>query len=333
MRQILRLHNPVQAYAWGSHRAIAELLGQPIPSPQPQAELWMGDHPRAFSTALLEGGRIPLPDLIRQFPVDLLGDATARELPFLLKVLAAAEPLSIQAHPNTAEARAGCAREDAAGLPRDAETRGYRDASAKPELLYALEPFWILRGFRPLEAIFDLVQRFGLVGVFPACGQLRDKDVSRALQGFLNALMELEKEATAQLVEVVVGRAREQDPEDHLSHWICELDRLYPGDRGVLAPLFLHLVRLEPGEVMYTGAGVLHAYLEGVGIELMANSDNVLRGGLTAKHINPKELLSILRFEQQPPGLLKPVLRGAEQSFEVPEAGLSLGHIRIQDGQ
>lgn len=330
MRRILRLHNQVQPYAWGSRRALAELLGQPVPSPEPQAELWMGDHPQAPSTALFDGVQIPLPDLIRDYPEDLLGDHGSQELPFLFKVLAAAEPLSIQAHPSTAQARAGCAREDAAGIPRDAEIRGYRDASAKPELLYALEPFWILRGFRPPREIHELTARFGLAERFPACEDLLHADVSIALEAFIGAFMATEVETMASLVLAVVARAQQEEPGDDLSRWIVELNRRYPGDRGVLAPLFLHLVRLEPGQTMYTGAGVLHAYLDGLGVELMANSDNVLRGGLTAKHVDVPELLSILRFEPQGPELLAPVRRGMEQCFEVPEARLALGHIRLE---
>ena len=333
MRRILRLNNTVRTYSWGSHRAIAELLGRPVPSPEPQAELWMGDHPQAPSSALVDGGEVPLPELIRQFPAELLGDATAQRLPFLMKVLAAAEPLSIQAHPDAAQARAGCAREDAAGIPRGAKIRCYRDASAKPELLLALEPFWMLRGFRPPAEIFALAERFGLAAAFPACRRLRGDDPSRALKEFFHAFMTLEQAVAARLVTGVVERARAAEPADDLSRWLAKLERRYPGDRGVLAPLFLHLVWLEPGATVYTGAGVLHAYLEGVGVELMANSDNVLRGGLTAKHIDVPELLSILRFEPQPPALLEPVRRGAERVFEAVEAGLTLGRIRLEEGR
>jgi len=307
--RIALLENPIREYDWGSRRAIAELLGRPSPSAAPQAELWMGAHPSAPSAAVLAGVRRSLLAWIEEQPREWLGArvqaAFEGRLPFLLKLLAAERPLSIQAHPDAAQAREGFARENAAGIPLDAAERCYRDASHKPELLCALTPFWALRGFRAPREILVLAERLAVPELAAAAACLRMPSESDALRAWLRGLFALAPDARARLVRAVARAAAEREDADAGFAWIARLQALHGDDVGVLAPLFLHAVRLEPGEAIFLPARELHSYLEGVGIELMASSDNVLRGGLTSKPIAVGELLRILRFEPARPSPLR----------------------------
>jgi mannose-6-phosphate isomerase len=310
MLGILELKNPIRRYPWGSRTAIAELLGRSSPAPEPEAELWLGGHPGAPSEVLVEGRWRSLRELVTEAGGELLGAEVASryggELPFLMKVLAAAEPLSIQAHPDAAAAASGFRREEARGIPRDAPERCYRDPRAKPELLYALTPFRMLRGFRPPAEVALLVEELGLAGELPEHGGLRHPGEARALERFVTAYMTLPEARLATLLPAAVERARRGAEKNAIWRCIVELAERYPDDRGVLAPLFLQLVELEPGEAVDTPPGVLHSYLGGIGVELMASSDNVLRGALTGKHVDVGELLAILRYEPQPPRRLRP---------------------------
>ena len=332
---ITKLRNPILSYPWGSRTAIAELLGRPSPAAEPQAELWMGAHPKAPSEAFVDGRWVRLDDLVREYPGEVLGprrevDQQA-ELPFLLKVLAAAEPLSIQAHPDRDQARKGFRREDELGIPRDAAHRNYRDPHPKPEILYALTPFHALRGFRPPAEILRRLRRLGLEDRLPEVGLLAADD-GRALERFFTAYMSLDRGRVDGILETALRRAGELAATSAAGRWIGELGERYPGDRGVLAPAFLNVQELLPGEAIYTGAGVLHAYLGGVGVELMTSSDNVLRGGLTTKHVDVPELLRTLRFEPSPARVLEPVAAGSGvRRFETPE-GLVLEVIEVRSG-
>ncbi len=307
------LDNPVRAYAWGSRTVIAELLGQQVPSPHPQAELWLGAHP-ADSSHLVhaDGGRTSLLDALRADPKQLLGpdrserwDAT---LPFLLKVLAADEPLSLQAHPSLEQARAGFAREEAAGIARDASDRNYTDANHKPELICALTEFHALVGFRDPAVTVRLLRALEvpeLAGHAELLAAQPDADGLRALfttwitlpQAMLDTLVPALQEGCVRLA----GSEGEFSTEARTA---LELSERYPGDAGVLAALLLNRVTIEPGEALYLPAGNLHAYLSGAGIEIMANSDNVLRGGLTPKHVDVPELLRVLDFHPTPPPIV-----------------------------
>lgn len=304
------LDNPVRPYAWGSRTVIAELLGEPVPSPHPQAELWFGAHP-ADSSQLVhaDGRRISLLDAVRADPQRLLGadrmgrwDAT---LPFLLKVLAADEPLSLQAHPSAVQAAEGFAREDAAGIDRGAADRNYRDANHKPELICALTEFHALVGFRDPAATVRLLRALDvpeLAGHAELLAAQPDADGLRALfttwitlpQSMLDHLVPALQAGCVRLAGAD-GRFRAE------TRTVLELSERYPGDAGVLAALLLDRVALQPGEALYLPAGNLHTYLSGAGIELMANSDNVLRGGLTTKHVDVPELLRVLDFTAPPP--------------------------------
>ncbi len=307
------LDNPVRPYAWGSRTVIAELLGEDVPSPHPQAELWFGAHPADPSHLVYpDGRRTSMLDAVRDDPERLLGpdrsghwDAT---LPFLLKVLAADEPLSLQAHPSAEQALAGFAREDVADIARDAPDRNYRDPNHKPELLCALSEFHALVGFRDPAATVRLVHALDvpeLAGHAELLAAQLDADGLRALfttwitlpQSMLDTLVPALQEGCVRL-------ARDAARGAEFRAEVCtvlELSERYPGDAGVLAALLLNRVTLAPGEALFLPAGNLHAYLSGAGIELMANSDNVLRGGLTSKHVDVAELLRVLDFVAAPP--------------------------------
>ncbi len=298
MTGIYKLKNPIQNYNWGSHDAIAELLGQSVPSPEPQAELWMGAHPKAPSQVLVEGEWQPLPDQIELAPAGLLGEEVAAsfagKLPFLFKVLSAARALSIQAHPNLEQAREGFARENQLGIPVDAPNRNYRDENHKPEIICALTPFYALNGFRRLPEMLELLQQVGSNELRPELDRFLARPDTHGLEQFFTAIMTMDAARQRRVVAEVAAYAAEHEPE--VFEWIVKLNEQYPGDIGVLSPLLLNLVRLEPGQAMYSRARQLHAYLQGTGIELMANSDNVLRGGLTSKYIDVPELLHVLTF-------------------------------------
>jgi mannose-6-phosphate isomerase len=302
---IALLDNPIREYDWGSRTALAELLGRASPSARPQAELWMGAHPSAPSRLAVAGELRSLLDVIDERPREILGPSVharfAGRLPFLMKVLAADRPLSIQAHPDAEQARRGFARENAAGIPLDAPERCYRDASHKPELLCALTPFWALRGFRSPREIRELVERLALPELADAAACLGRGEEGDALAAWLGFLFGLGPEARSRLVRATARAAAEQADDELAFQWIARLQALHRDDVGVLAPLFLHAVRLEPGEAMFLPARELHCYLQGMAVELMANSDNVLRGGLTSKPLAVEELLRSLRFEPARP--------------------------------
>ncbi|MBY8876933.1 mannose-6-phosphate isomerase, class I [Actinacidiphila acidipaludis] len=309
-----RLTNTIRPYAWGSTTAIPELLGTE-PTGEPQAELWMGAHPGAPSRIDRGSGLVPLDTVIAADPVAELGEATVKRfgptLPFLLKVLAAGAPLSVQVHPDLPQAKAGFADEEARGVPIDAPHRNYKDANHKPEMIVALSPFDGLCGFRrPTEAA-DLIEALGVDSLAPYVDILRAQPEDQALREVLAAVLGADPEAIASTVHAATEAAARlaADPAtpyaaDYAAY--AKAAHSFPGDRGIIAAMLLNHVRLQPGEALYLGAGVPHAYLDGLGVEIMANSDNVLRCGLTPKHIDVPELLRIVRFEAADPGVLRP---------------------------
>lgn len=307
---MLLLQNTIQRYAWGRRDGMAELVGS-APTGGPEAELWVGAHPVAPSRVVGDPSGRTLDEVIADDPTRWLGaDLAARgvtTLPFLLKVLAIGEPLSLQAHPSEEEARAGFRREEAAGIAIDDPARTYRDPNAKPESLVALTDTWALCGFRAPDQVADLLEPLGVVALEPVLKALAGgapATLGEALAWVLH-LHGPERAAVADAVAVAAaGRSsgRRADP----YHWVVELARRHPGDPGCLAPLLLHVLHLAPDDAVHLPAGNLHAYLAGAGVELMAASDNVLRGGLTVKHIDVDELLHVLRFE---PGLPAPPAR------------------------
>ena len=306
MAHVLLLENPVQHYAWGSHEWIPGLLGQ-SGSIRPWAELWVGAHPRAPSLA--EGRS--LDGLISRDPPAILGPDVARHhggrLPFLVKLLAARVPLSLQAHPNRQQARQGFAREEAAGIPRAAPHRNYRDDNHKPELLVALRPFWGLNGFRPVDEALDLLRVAGLGGIQRQVAAFQARPDPHGLEAFFRAVMTLPAQRQRHVALELVSRAQELGASHPEFPWITRAHQVFGADIGLVSFLLLNLFKLQPGEAMSCRAGALHAYLHGFGVEVMANSDNVLRGGCTPKHVDIPELLRVLDFRPGPATVLRPV--------------------------
>ena len=305
---VVRLTNTIRDYAWGSRTAIPELTGVE-PDGRPQAELWMGAH--ESSPSLLPSGE-SLYDLVAAGPAQVLGAETAERFqgrfPFLAKILAAGQPLSIQAHPSLEQDIDGYARDEAAGIPRDAADRNYKDAWPKPEILIALGPFDALVGFRPLETTVALLEALAVEGLEELADLLRNGKLQDAFTEFMST----DRDAIRPLV-AALSEACRRYAGDAFAHEVETLDRLsqeFPDDPGVLAALLLNRVRLERFQAVYLPAGNVHAYLHGTGFEVMANSDNVLRGGLTSKHIDVAELVSVVVFEP----LADPVLVGTPEA-------------------
>ncbi|MEU0664589.1 mannose-6-phosphate isomerase, class I [Streptomyces lavendulocolor] len=315
-----RLSNTVRPYAWGSTTAIPDLLGV-APTGEPQAEMWMGAHPGAPSRVTRPGHpEQPLSALIEADPERELGPAVVARfgprLPFLLKVLAAGAPLSLQVHPDLAQAREGYAAEERAGIPLDAPHRNYKDANHKPELICALTAFEGFCGFRAPDRTADLLDALGVDSLKPYVDLLHAHPEDAALREVLTAVLSADPtEMAATVTETAAACDRlggAHAPYAVLAHH-------FPGDPGVLAAMLLNHVRLQPGEALYLGAGVPHAYLGGLGIELMANSDNVLRCGLTPKHVDVPELLRVVRFEPLDAAVLRPEASpSGEEVYETP---------------
>ncbi|GAA1069479.1 mannose-6-phosphate isomerase, class I [Kitasatospora nipponensis] len=323
-----RLANTVRPYAWGSTTAIPALLGEQ-PTGEPQAELWLGAHPGDSSRVDRGAGVRRLAEVIAADPVAELGAEAVEKfgptLPFLLKVLAAGIPLSLQVHPSRAQAQAGFAAEEAAAVPVEAGHRNYKDANHKPELICALDEFEGLCGFRDPLATADLMELLAVPGLSPLIDLLRTKPAGQALRETLATVLTTDSGVVAVLVKELaeaLERAQREYPDSpYVDAWAgyAHTAALYPGDAGVLAALLLNHVRLQPGEALYLGAGVPHAYLRGTGVEIMANSDNVLRCGLTPKHVDVPELLKVVVFEAGDPGVRGPVAGAdGEELFPVP---------------
>ncbi|MFH8221793.1 mannose-6-phosphate isomerase, class I [Streptomyces sp. NPDC018057] len=324
-----RLDNTIRPYAWGSTTAIPHLLGVE-PSGEPQAEMWMGAHPGAPSRT----GRGTLAAVIDADPERELGaEAVARfgpRLPFLLKLLAAGAPLSLQVHPDLDQAREGYADEERRGVPADAPQRNYKDANHKPELICALTEFDGLCGFRAPAEAAALLAALDVDSLKPYVDLLRARPEEAALREVLTAILTADPEEMARTVgEAATACARlggDHAPFAGIAHH-------YPGDPGVLAAMLLNHVRLQPGEALFLGAGIPHAYLNGLGVEIMANSDNVLRCGLTPKHVDVPELLRIVRFEAADPGVLRPeAAPDGEEVYETPIDEFRLSRYVLPEG-
>ncbi|HEY0451052.1 mannose-6-phosphate isomerase, class I [Actinophytocola sp.] len=299
------LNNRVRPYAWGSRTTIAAMLGRQVPAPHPEAELWLGAHPGDPSVVVsADGTERSLLELLAEDPTGQLGPAVVGRwgdrLPFLLKVLAAEEPLSLQAHPSAVQAAEGYAREEKAGIAREAGNRNYPDPTAKPELLCALTEFHALAGFRSPDRTVEFLRAIetpALAGYVDLLAAEPDREGLRALfttwitlpQPAIDALL-------PDLLDACVVHVKEHGEFELECRTALELGERYPGDSGMLAALLLNRLVLAPGEAIFLPAGNLHAYLHGTAVEVLANSDNVLRGGLTPKHVDVPELLRVLDF-------------------------------------
>lgn len=318
----LSMQNPIQGYDWGSHDALTTLFGIPNPAGKPQAELWMGAHPNGCSEVVLAGRVQKLSTLIESAPAAVLGEATQARfgsLPFLFKVLCAEKALSIQVHPSKAQAEVGFAREEAAGIPLKAANRNYKDPNHKPELVFALTPYQAMNGFRAIPAILALFERVKLPALAELVAALAASQNEAGLQHFFHQLLVLEGARKEEALAGLLAYAGEHQDEETFA-LITNLAAQYPGDVGLFSPLLLNVVTLQPGQAMYLDACTPHAYVRGTGLEIMANSDNVLRAGLTPKYIDVAELLASTRCLPKPDHqiLLAPRMEGAVQHFEVP---------------
>ncbi|MFZ4213002.1 mannose-6-phosphate isomerase [Pantoea endophytica] len=314
-----KLNNSLQNYAWGSKTALTELYGIENPQGLPMAELWMGAHPKSPSTVEVNGEVRSLREIIDADKVAMLGKAVAErfgELPFLFKVLCADQPLSIQVHPSKAAAEQGFARENAAGIPLSAAERNYKDANHKPELVYALTPFQAMNGFRELHEIVSLLEP--VAGAHPQIAHFLENTDEANLAKLFATLLSLQDEAKSRAIGVLKSALNGREGEPWQTIKSIAID--YPDDSGLFSPLLLNVITLQPGEAMFLFAETPHAYLKGVALEVMANSDNVLRAGLTPKFIDIPELLANLKFQAKPAATLltQPQRDGETLNFPIP---------------
>lgn len=331
---ISELSNTIQPYAWGSRSAIAELRGVPAAG-TPEAELWMGAHPLAPSRIASTGQT--LESAIARSPRELLGADVAasygNKLPFLLKVLAAETPLSLQAHPSLTQAALGFDAENARGIALDAPNRNYKDRNHKPELLCALSEFWALCGFRAVPRTLELLEELDVRALSGYRQRLAARPTEAGISELFASLMlapQSEQQALAHATTNACLSKRTSSKRFAAElEWAARIGNLYPGDVGVVSALLLNLLRLQPGEAIYLPAGNLHAYLGGTGVEIMASSDNVLRGGLTPKYVDVPELLRVLDFRPLDVEPLRPVAVGPELAYPTPAREFQLSYFTL----
>lgn len=334
------MRNRIRPYAWGSRTAIAELTGAPSPSAHPQAELWMGAHPDDPSQLLRDGDEISLLDAVRDNPRGMLGDAVTEafegRFPFLLKVLAAAEPLSLQAHPSAELARRGFDAEEAAGVARSDPNRNYKDPWPKPELICALTDLRALCGFADPAHTVAVLSELAVPELDHYSGLLAGQLDSEGTRALFSTLVTIPQSVVAQLLDAVlaacVDKVREgTSPYVENYRTALELAERYPGDAGVLASLMMNQITLKPGEALYLPPGNMHAYLAGTGVEIMGNSDNVLRGGLTPKHVDVPELMRVLDFTPGPVNVLGGEGSDGETVYRTSSSEFRLSRLTVDD--
>ncbi|PHN02303.1 mannose-6-phosphate isomerase, class I [Flavilitoribacter nigricans] len=335
---LIPLEGVIQDYDWGGYHYIPALIGKEQAANQPQAELWMGAHDRGPAKAWIDGKEVLLSDWIATDPRGILGDRTAQRfansLPFLFKILDVRKMLSIQAHPTKEAAEAGFERENREGIPLTARHRNYKDDNHKPEIMVALTDFWLLHGFQSKANIEKVLTEM------PEFGALRQVLSQEEIKGLYRYIMELPQEKVDQLLqplaerlepELAAGKLERSQPD----YWAAQAFRDYTRDghydRGVFSIYLYNLVNLRTGEGIFQDANVPHAYLEGVNVELMANSDNVFRGGLTSKHVDVDELMLHLQFEPVVPQVLTGTERlQHEHLFPAPVPDFELSRIQLQ---
>ncbi|BAV04549.1 mannose-6-phosphate isomerase, type 1 [Filimonas lacunae] len=339
--RIYELKGKVQHYAWGGYDYIPHWLQmQNSNPPLPYAEYWMGAHPSAPSLLRANSDVIELNYLIKQLPEVALGKETWNrfgELPYLFKILDVKEMLSIQVHPSKIEAEKGFDAEEAAGIPINAANRNYKDRNHKPEVMVALSEFWLLHGFLQPEALKKVLNS---VPAFSSLAPLFEKEGYKALY---QHVMELpQQQVNLMLLPLVLAERQKFKAGQLTKHqpgwWVA---KLYEGqefigdiDRGVFSIYFFNIVEVQPGGAVFQGAGVPHAYLEGQNVELMANSDNVLRGGLTPKHVDVPELLKHTTFEGITPVIMQGDDTGkGERVYNCPVPDFGISKIQLPAGQ
>lgn len=322
MTTLWKLKNIVKNFDWGSIDDIPKYFHINNPDRKPLAEIWMGVHPAGCSIAINpQGEAIELDQLIKNNPLAMLGEQTYQKfagLPYLFKILSAKEPLSIQVHPQLTQAQAGFIRENQLGIPLDSPNRNYKDANHKPELIYAITPFLAMNGFRPIKEILSFFDQLTVPIIKPYLAKLRQNQTAIGLKQFFHTLLTLNK---ADKQQAIIDLLASIQSSTHRPFTIIKsMVEKYPDDCGVFAPLILNVIELTPGQAMFLNAQTPHAYLKGTGLEIMANSDNVLRAGLTNKHIDIEELFNNTIFNSIPLTNLitVPVQKNNKICFPVP---------------
>jgi len=327
--QIYEMKNHIKNYAWGSKTFLPKLLGQEHGSLKPQAELWMGTHPQGVSEIKWDGQWVLLDTFISDHSDAVLGKKNAiqfdNKLPFLFKILAIDTPLSIQVHPDRIQAVEGYDRENQNNIPMSASNRNFKDQHSKPELVCALTPLWAMCGFRSYEHIqTDFLPITEKMPLFQSCQTRLD---------FFKQLMHLDHHKKKQLIAEALryGQSRKDQTQ---WQWVIQLARHFPSDIGILAPLYLNLFCLNPGEGLFLKPGVLHAYLHGNAVEIMNNSDNVIRGGLTVKHIDVETLLNIVSTNNAVMDPIQPQMKQTNEFYyDIPVNQFSLTRYDIHPDQ
>ncbi len=338
--KIFKLVGKIQNYAWGGFKFIPQLLNYENKDNKPCAEYWMGAHPSASSIIQIGNNNISLQELIKDYPTEILTDTILTqfgELPYLYKVLDVNDMLSIQVHPSKEEAIKGFNCEEKLGVPINAFNRNYKDKNHKPEVMIALSEFWLLHGFKQLEAIENCLQE---IKEFNILLPLFKKEGLKEMYRFL---MEMDQENVDGILCGLLKREQRKKINGELNKsmpgwWATKLfkenDEIKNIDRGVFSIYFFNLVCLQEGEAIFQAAGIPHAYLEGQNIELMANSDNVLRGGLTPKHIDVPELMKHTLFQPIVLKILKgELINNVEKNYTCPVLDFAISKIEIKNLQ
>ncbi|WED24937.1 mannose-6-phosphate isomerase, class I [Vibrio sp. JC009] len=316
------MQNLIQDYAWGSRTSINALFGIENSDDKPQAEIWMGAHPNGSSKVVDGSESHLLSDFINQDISRILAVKTATqfgELPYLFKILAAQSPLSIQVHPSKKQAELGFQREEEAKIPRNDSNRSYKDPNHKPELVYALTEYQAMNGFRVFSEILKLIKQVNVTAITDLVNTFDTSTNEKGLEELFSGLLSLEGEVKENAIAELLAYAETNKDNDTFA-LILELAELYPSDIGVFMPLMLNVLTLQPGEAMFLNACTPHAYLKGTGLEIMANSDNVLRAGLTHKFIDVHELVACTTFQEKSADslLTRPIEKDGGLFFPVP---------------
>ncbi len=334
---LFKLDNVIQNYAWGSQTSIQQLFGIENKAGEPQAEIWMGAHPNGCSKVEATGEL--LSDLIKKYPIETLGRYTHQrfgDLPYLFKVLAADKPLSVQVHPKLSDAKLGFEKENQQGIELGAFNRNYKDANHKPELVYALTFYRAMNGFRPIAEMVSIFEQANVSILSEAVAQLKGSPTSSGLQAFFTTVMSLtgkdKTDALAQLIEGSDIKAKTKVAREAFG-MVVEFSEKFYDDIGLFSPLMLNVIELEPGEAMFLHAATPHAYVQGTGLEIMANSDNVLRAGLTPKHMDIEELISHTEFHSISFDDIRllPIKKERKQSYPIPVDDFGFEIIEVVD--
>jgi len=338
--KIFKLKGKVQHYAWGGYEFIPHWLGIPNTEHKPFAEYWMGAHPSASSDIVTPNGSLSLNELIKGFPEITIGNNVQQkfgELPYLFKILDVHEMLSIQVHPTKEEAIKGFEEEEAKGIPVGAATRNYKDKNHKPEVMVALSEFWLLHGFLQQESLKKVLQSVPEFEKFVSL--FKNDDYKKLYQH----VMEMSQNEVNALLTPLVHRELQRKKDNELTKdqpgwWVTKLFEHQTSveniDRGIFSVYFFNIVKANPGEAIFQGAGIPHAYLEGQNVELMANSDNVLRGGLTPKHIDVPELLKHTTFKGVAPNIMMgEQMKTGEKNYSCPVDDFGISKIELKQSQ